>query len=147
MPKPKPEPKRDGRPPHQPTEVDRETVAAMVAGGIAQEDIARCRGICENTLRKYYAAELDCGAAALNTKVILAHIKRIEAGEFAAIKWWQQSRMGWSERIVVDDGRLADTPMRVIVELVGEAPAPRIENQTTRPALPDAIRRNVQLVG
>src|ERR1700722_8849020 len=109
------------RPPHEPTQVDRDTVSAMAAGGIAQADIARCRGISEPTLRKHYAEELATGMTALNTMVILAHIERIKAGDFQAIKWWQQSRMGWSERILVDHGKPAVTPMRVIVEFVGEA--------------------------
>ena len=97
----------------------------MVAGGIAQVDIARARGISAVTLRKHYRAELTNGMTALNTVVIIELVKRIKAGEFPAIKWWTQSRMGWTERIVVDDGKPADIPMRVIVELVGEAAAPR----------------------
>jgi hypothetical protein len=36
--------------------------------------------------------------------------------------------------------------MKVIVQLVGDAPAPR-EQASNRPALTDAARRNVQLVG
>jgi hypothetical protein len=46
------------RPPHEPTKVDRDTVSVMVAGGIAQDDIARARGISAPTLRKYYKLEL-----------------------------------------------------------------------------------------
>jgi len=84
------------RPPHQPTKVDRDTVSVMVAGGIAQADIARARGISAVTLRKHYRAELTNGMTALNTIVIIAHIERIKVGEFQAIKCWEQSRMGWS---------------------------------------------------
>ena len=137
------------RPPHEPTKVDRDTVAAMVAAGIAQADIARCRGISEPTLRKHYRDEIDTGITALNTMVILAHIERIKAGDFQAIKWWEQSRMGWSERIVMDDGKPADTPMRVIVEFVGEAAAPRAEQSAPRSGsrLSENLRGSVQLVG
>ena len=53
-----------GQPPHEPTQVDRDTITAMVAGGIAQVDIARCRGISLPTLRKHYRGELDSGMAA-----------------------------------------------------------------------------------
>jgi hypothetical protein len=74
------------RPPHQPTKVDRDTVSVMVAGGIAQADIERARGISAVTLRKHYRAELTNGMTALNTIVIIAHIERIKAGEFQAIK-------------------------------------------------------------
>jgi hypothetical protein len=137
------------RPPHDPTKMDRDTVSVMVAGGIGQKDIARARGISEPTLRKYYKLELANGATELNTLAIIAHVKLIRAGDFHAIKWWEQSRMGWSERIVVDDGKPADTPMRVIVELVGEAAPSRVEPSAPRsgPRLSDTDARVVQLVG
>jgi hypothetical protein len=146
---PSPTKRPANRPPHEPTQVDRDTVAAMAAGGIAQADIARCRGISEPTLRKHYAEELATGMTALNTMVILAHIERIKAGDFQAIKWWQQSRMGWSQRIVVDDDKPANTSLRVIVELVGEAAAPPAEQIEPRSGsrLSDDLRRNVQLTG
>jgi hypothetical protein len=134
------------RPPHAPTQTDRDTVAAMVAAGIAQVDIARVRGISEPTLRKHYRQELEAGTAALNTVVILEHIKRIKAGDFQAIKWWEQARMGWSERVVVDDRKPKDS-LRIIVELVGGAATPQIEQSAPRTGLSDAVRRNVQLVG
>lgn len=153
--KPPPEPQAaparkrgSGQPPHAPTKIDRDTVSVMVAGGIGQEDIARARGISPVTLRKHYRTELTTGATALNTIAIIQHVKRIRAGDFAAIKWWQQSRMGWSERILVDDGKPADQPIRVIVELVGDA-APHADQATSSagsPRLPNGLR-NVQLVG
>ena len=144
-----PPPKRAGQPPHEPTKVDRDTVSIMAAGGIAQEDIARARGIGAVTLRKYYKQELAIGATTLNTIVLIEHVKRIKAGDFQAIKWWQQARMGWREHITVDDGKPADTPLRVVVEFVGEPGAARTD-QVASPAgsrLADDIRRNVQLVG
>jgi hypothetical protein len=119
----------------------------MVAGGIGQDDIARARGISAVTLRKYYKQELANGATALNTIVLIEHVKRIRAGDFQAIKWWQQARMGWSERVVVDDGKPADTPMRVIVELVGEAAAPRVEQSAPRSESRLSDTARVQLVG
>lgn len=118
--KPPPTARPANRPPHEPTKVDRDTVAAMVAAGIAQADIARCRAISEPTLRKHYKEEIRTGTTTLNTMVILAHIERIKAGDFQAIKWWQQARMGWTERMVVNGGKPANTPMGVIVEFVGE---------------------------
>ena len=93
---PSPTARPANRPPHEPTKVDRDTVSVMAAGGIAQADIARARGISEPTLRKHYRAELSAGMTALNTMVILAHIERIKAGDFQAIKWWEQS--GWAGR-------------------------------------------------
>jgi hypothetical protein len=152
MPKRKRQPgeprRKPGLPEHVPTKTGRDMVSVMVAGGIGQEDVARSLSISENTLRKHYRAELDSGATSLNTMVIIEHVKRIKAGDFQAIKWWQQARMGWSERIVVDDGKPADTPMRVVVEFVGEAGAPRAEQAVrTGPRMADDVRKNVQLVG
>ena len=118
------------RPPHQPTKVDRDTVSVMAAGGIAQVDIARARGISAVTLRKHYRVELSAGMTALNTTVILAHIERIKAGDFPAIKWWEQARMGWTEKAPTTDP--ADQPVRVVVELVGEAAAPCGEQSAPR---------------
>jgi hypothetical protein len=121
----------------------------MVAGGITQADIARTRGIGLRTLQKHYKTELATGATAINAIVIVEHVKQIKAGNFNAIKWWQQARMGWHEHIVVDDGKPADTPMRVIVEFVGEAPAvPQVEQSAPASGsrLSD-LRKNVQLVG
>ena len=66
--------------------MDRKTVKLMAAGGIAQADTARALAICTVTLRKHYRAELTNGMTALNTIVIIAHIERIKAGEFQAIK-------------------------------------------------------------
>jgi hypothetical protein len=133
--------------PHEPTKVDRDTVSVMVAGGIAQADIARARGISMVTLRKHYRAELTNGMTALNTIVLIELVKRIKAGEFPAMKWWTQARMGWSERVVVDDGKPADTPMRVIVEFVGDAAAPRVDQSAPRIGSRLADTARVQLVG
>jgi hypothetical protein len=146
---PAPTTRTAGQPPHDPTKVDRDTVSVMVAGGIAQVDIARARSISVGTLRKHYRQELATGATVLNTIAITEHVKQIRAGNFHAIKWWQQARMGWTERIVVDDGKPADTPMRVVVEFVGEAATPRVDQSAPRTGsrLPDEIRKNVQLVG
>jgi hypothetical protein len=89
---------RRGKPLHEPTKVDRDTVTVMVAGGIAQVDIASARGISLPTLRLHYRAELDNGANQINTVVLIEHLKCIKAGDFAAIKWWEQARCGWSEK-------------------------------------------------
>jgi hypothetical protein len=103
-----------------PTKTDRDTVAVMVAGGIAQADIARARGISERTLRNHYKDEIEAGATHLNTVVLVEWIKRIKAGDFQAIKWWCQSRMGMSEKLSIDDPARAEA-LRVVVELVGQA--------------------------
>ena len=132
--------------------MDRDTVKVMVAGGIIQADIARSKGISLPTLRKHYRAELDNGKTELDTMVVVEHVKLIKKGDFAAIKWWQQSRMGWRGDGVDEDGReRADRSMRVTIELVGEPAPPTIDHAPVRSddrtRGDNPIRKHVQLVG
>jgi len=138
------------RPPHVPTEKTRQTVEVMIAGGIDYEGICavlRLKSV--NSLKKHYQREIDIAIPKIHAIVVGAHLKKIQDGDMNAIKWWEQARMGWTERIVVDDGKPADTPMRVIIEYVGEAAPARVEQSAPRTGsrLPDDIRKNVQLVG
>jgi DNA-binding CsgD family transcriptional regulator len=109
---------RGGQPAFVPTPNQRETVKVMVAAGIQQLHIAVLLGISRPTLRKHFRHEIDLGTAQITPVVLAAHLKLIEAGDMRAIEWWEKARMGWTENVIVDDGR-ADRPMRVIVELVG----------------------------
>ena len=127
-------PAKRGRPAFAPTSVQRETVKVMTAGGIQQPAIAGVLGISEPTLRRHFRKEIANGAAEVALLVVAAHLKRIKAGDMRAIEWWEKSRMGWTERSGdVDEAKLADIPMRVIIELVGD-PAPiQIEQENPRP--------------
>jgi hypothetical protein len=162
-------PKPQGHPPFVPTEQERELVSYMAAGGVEHAAICGAIGSARRkqarkagnpnaagiknpalmTLRKHFRSELDDGIAVVSSFVIGAHLKRIQAGDMHAIKWWEQARLGWKESILVDDGKPADQPMRVIIEYVGEAGPPRVEAAAPRTGsrLPEEVRRNVQLVG
>lgn len=144
-----PTPRSVGRPAHVPTEMDRETVRIMAAGGIQQADIAAARGITENTLRLHYRHELDTGKAQIDELALTSHVNLMKAGDFQAVKWWQQARMGW--RGEARDMVAAPQPMRVVVEFVGEgAPVPRTINHAPVPddyQSLEEMRKNVQLVG
>ena len=165
--KPAPEPAapppstgKRGQPPYVATERDQVTVKTMVAGGIDQAAIAAVLKISPKTLRKHFRHEINTGAAEINGLVVKSLIQ-MALGQKAAVgrpalppnfnaaKFYAQARMGWSERVVVDDGKPADTPMRVVVEFVGEAAAPRAEQSAPQSGsrLPDDIRKAVKLVG
>jgi hypothetical protein len=137
-----------GRPTHVPTKIDRDTVVVMVAAGVQQDDIAKARGISTKTLRKHYRPELDTGQTTIDTIVVSEHLKRIKAGDFPAIKWWEQARMNWRGDAGDEDGRLPEAAMRVVVEFVGEpAPTPPpIDHEPTDRGR-DAARKHVKLVG
>ena len=155
--------RKRGQPPYVPTDKDRLTVKVMVAGGIEQSAIAGVLGIALKTLRKHFRREIETSAAEVAAQVVASLItmavgQKAAPGRsalppnFNAAKYYTQARMGWSERIIVDDGKPADTPMRVVVEFVGEAPvsgqSPGVSGQTrTGSRLSDDIRKNVQLVG
>jgi len=125
--------------------MQRDTVKVMVAGGIQQPAIAGVLGISEPTLRRHFRKEIANGAAEVGLIVVAAHLKRIRAGDMRAIEWWEKARMGWMERTVVDEGRLADVPLRVIIELVGDAPVQIEQERPRRPDF-DATKR-VEFVG
>jgi hypothetical protein len=102
------------RPEHEPTPKDRLTVKVMVAGGIEQIHIAAVIGIRPSTLRKHYRAEIGTGAAEINAVVVAEHIKRIRAGDFKAIQWWEQARMNWSETQKIEASGPRGGPIPVV---------------------------------
>lgn len=156
-PKPKPAPApaspappaHGGKPEHAPTTSTRAKVTAWTGGGIDQAQIARALGIAPRTLSKHYRVELAAGRGTMDGMAITALALAMQRGgkeAVAAAKWWTQSRMGWSEKLTIDDvTALKDTPMRVIIELVGD---PAVAD--TAPARPRSgfdADNLVQLVG
>lgn len=107
-------PKIGHRPAYAASERDRQTVQVMIAGGIEQSHICGLLGITGKTLRKHYRNEVTNGATSVNAIVVAEHLKRIKLGDFNAIKWWEQSRMGWAERIVVADGGVDDSDVSAL---------------------------------
>lgn len=78
-------------------------------------------GISDVTLRKHFADEIAQGVNRITERVINKHIDLIDAGDFQAIKFWEQARLGWSDKTTLVDDRPPQT--RVVIELVG-SPAP-----------------------
>jgi hypothetical protein len=170
-PAPTPEPvaapkARMGRPPYAPDDKQRKQdagrVVSMVLADHKQDIIARVLGIGVTTLRREYRHELDTSYAIVLAEigggVITAArpIPREEGGDgtprdLKAAMFYLRCH-GWveSERVVVDDGKPADQPMRVVVEFVGE-PAASVESATPRTGdgarLSGEARKHVQLVG
>lgn len=82
---------------YEKNEQDGKTAEVMAAGGIDEETIALCLGIDIETLRAHYGDELTTSAAKANAKIIQKLYAEATGGNIAAIKWWTQARMGWSE--------------------------------------------------
>jgi hypothetical protein len=128
-------------------------VKLLVAGGIIQDRIAAVLKISERTLRQHYRQEIRSGQTEIDAQSINALVRAMRGKgkeSVVAAKWWQQSRMGWSERIVIDDPA-ANTPMRVTVELVGAADTESAkfgaEERDTGSRLPPDVLKNIELRG
>lgn len=94
--------KKNGRPPYEPNDRDRQTVSVMVAAGIQQESIARCigeNGVDLKTLKKYYKDELETSADKANAKVAQSLFQQATNGNTSAAIWWTKSKMGWKETV------------------------------------------------
>jgi hypothetical protein len=96
---------------YQPTDADRNVVKRMVAAGVPQETILLALGLgSRQTLRKYYAREIDTYAAVVIAQVAgmiideAVNKRSVDAGKFYL------SRRGgpaWKEKVVVEDGGTA----------------------------------------
>jgi hypothetical protein len=133
-----------GRPAHRATAASRRAISVMVAAGMRHSDIAAAQGISLPTLAKNYRFELDTAKTKIDAEVVGAHLQQVKYGNFPAIKWWEQSRMGW--RGEEPEPRAPDADMRVTIELVGE-PAARPATIDHEPDDRDQLRKNVQLIG
>lgn len=69
--KPTSSPKKRGQKPYSPTAQQRKDVMLYKAGGIPEPAIAHMLGISQNTLRKHFEFELNCGRG---VKLSLIHI-------------------------------------------------------------------------
>ena len=94
------EAKMQTKPPHKPTDKDRQNVETMSAVGIPQDDIAAFLEIDPKTLRKHYRQELDTAAVKANSAIGGALYKKAMAGDTTAMIWWTKTRMGWSEKVL-----------------------------------------------
>ncbi len=98
--------RKNGRPPHQPSDHLRNVVRYLVVGyGERQADIAKHLGVAPHTLRKHYRTELDqakgdIDAAAIQTLVLkmLGGPKREwDKSDTACLLFYCKTRLGFRE--------------------------------------------------
>ncbi len=83
---------------HKPTEENRKMVKALSSYGIKHEDIATEIGIHDDTLRKYYAAELARGAARSKSSIAkTAYQIAVEDRNPTMVIFLCKTRLGWKE--------------------------------------------------
>src|SRR3982751_7044525 len=88
---------------HAPTPESRKQVETMSGLLLPHDDIASILGISDETLRKHYRAELDRGRAKGNLTITERLHKKAKDGNIAALIFLAKVRMGWSEKIKVEN--------------------------------------------
>jgi len=86
-----------GRPPHKPTQADRDTAKRLSALGCPHEDIAIRLKISSDTLVKYYQVELDEGRIDANSAIAGTLFQQAKNGNTAAAIFWLKTRAKWKE--------------------------------------------------
>lgn len=90
-----------GRPPHEPTQANRQTAQSLAAFGLPHIEIAGELDISLETLLKHYRIELDRGLQRANARVAESLFNRAtnaadKSGVTAAI-FWLKCRANWRE--------------------------------------------------
>lgn len=86
-----------GRPPHKPTQADRDTAKRLSALGCPHEDIAIRLKISADTLIKYYQTELDEGRIDANSAIAGTLFQQAKNGNTQAAIFWLKTRARWKE--------------------------------------------------
>ena len=86
-----------GRPPHEPTRDSRRLVEHHAATGTLHQQIAKLVGVSLNTLKKYYAEELELGLARANAVISGTLFAEAKKGNITACIFWLKTRAGWRE--------------------------------------------------
>jgi hypothetical protein len=86
-----------GRPPHKPTQPDRDTAKRLSALGCPHEDIAIRLKISADTLTKYYQTELDEGRIDANSAIAGTLFQQAKNGNTQAAIFWLKTRARWKE--------------------------------------------------
>jgi hypothetical protein len=93
------QPSKGGRPAHQPTPKDRQTVEVLAGFAIPAKKICQVIGISEPVLFKYYADEMTRGGAKVEAQLV-GNLLRLAAGSdgtaLKAIMFALNCRFGWS---------------------------------------------------
>lgn len=116
--------KTGGRQPYEPSDKDRKMVEALSGFGIPAEKIAHVVGVSLPTVHKYFAAELERGAATVEAKLAGNLLRLSNGSDGTALKatiFALTTRFGWSA--------YAPPPLPK-EEPIGKKAAAQIEAQT-----------------
>jgi len=90
--------KKQGRPPHKPTEANKKLVEQLSGRGLPHKMIAVLVGLSDDkTLRNHYKEQLETGEAKACAQVAGKLFEKCMAGDTASILFWHKTRMGFRE--------------------------------------------------
>jgi hypothetical protein len=105
---------------HAPTDESRKQVETMAGLLLPHDDIAAILGISDETLRKHYRAELGVGRAKGNLAISDRLHKKAKDGNIAALIFLAKVRLGWSEKIKVENSGPDGGPLKVYMSMTEE---------------------------
>jgi hypothetical protein len=85
--------------PHKPTDDLRRQAEQASGLGLPHDQICALIGISDETLRKYYAAELGMGKAKASAQIAKTLFNKAQSGDTTAMIWWTKAQMRWSETV------------------------------------------------
>ena len=115
MPKTQPSPaKMRTKPPHEPTDAQRQLVQIHTTVGTDQTTMARILGISPKTMRKHYRDELDISKAQANATIGGALFNKAKGGDTTAMIFWMKTQARWRETSALElSGDDSKDPIRV----------------------------------
>ena len=82
---------------HKPTDDSKRRVEQSSGLGLPHDQICALIGISDETLRKYYKAELGIGKAKASAQIAKTLFNKAQGGDTTAMIWWTKAQMRWAE--------------------------------------------------
>jgi transposase-like protein len=116
---------RTGRPAYVPSPEDIEQVKTLAAYGLSKQQISAILGVSEETFNKnrdVFLGAMNTGLAVAAGRVGQSLYEQAVGGSLGHIVWWEKTRMGRSDRVVVENTGAGGGPIETTatVEHTGE---------------------------
>ena len=111
------------------SEKDLQEVSIMSGLGMRFEDIAKIKGMCDDTLKKYAQSELEAGKAMAKQAVMQTAYQMAVSGKYPAMTmFWLKTQAQWreSQTLALDEGNLKaliegnNKPTQIIIAFLAE---------------------------
>ena len=113
------------KPPHAPSDAQRQTVQLHTTVGTTQAVISQLLGIDLKTLRKHYREDLDVSKAKANATIGGALFRKAKGGDTASMTFWLKTRARWREtadvNLISEDGSMSPKAALDVSRLSPEA--------------------------